>query len=72
MRQEFAQQIQRNIINITRGMQRQREEKGSTMTAACIAIVARTAIRQALLELGLLQIRSPNLSTESGGISGRN
>ena len=74
-REQFAKQIQQNNLDITRSIQREREEKGldSTMTAACVATVARTAIRQALVELGYLFIRRPaTMSTESGVISGRN
>ncbi len=53
--------IVENTTNITRSIQRERLDKGldPTFTAACTATVARTATRQALVELGYLQIRSP-------------
>jgi transposase InsO family protein len=56
-------------------IQRQRAEKGlpTEMLAACKATVARTAIRQALVELGFLQIRRPvSSSTQSTPVLSKN
>ncbi len=60
---------------IEQSIQRERQLKGLApdLTAACAATVARTAIRQALVELGYLQIRRPmNMSTEFNADLSRN
>jgi transposase InsO family protein len=60
---------------IQQSIQRERQLKGlaTELTAACAATVARTAIRQALVELGLLFIRRPaNMSTKFNADLSRN
>jgi len=60
---------------IEQSIQRERQLKGlaTELSAACAATVARTAIRQALVELGHLQIRRPaNMSTEINADLSRN
>ena len=67
--------IAKKTDQITQSIQRERHEKGlaAELTAACRATVVRTAIRQALVELGYLQIRRPaNMSTESNAVLSRN
>ena len=60
---------------IQQSIRSERQLKGLApeLTAACAATVARTAIRQALVELGLLFIRRPaNMSTEFNADLSRN
>jgi transposase InsO family protein len=74
-RQSFATLIDQKNIDITKSIQRERLQKGldAEMTAACRATVARTAIRQALVELGYLQIRRPlNMSTQNNADLSKN
>jgi transposase InsO family protein len=74
-RVQLAALIAERTDRITQSIQRERQEKGlaAELTAACRATVVRTAIRQALVELGYLQIRRPaNMSTESSAILSRN
>ncbi|HEY2585102.1 MAG TPA: hypothetical protein VGI81_04995 [Tepidisphaeraceae bacterium] len=64
----FSGSIDQKNFDITQSIQRQRTQKGlnAPFTAADRATVARTATRQALVELGVLQIRRPqNMSTQS-------
>ena len=66
-RDAFAALTSARTADLTQSLQRQRRQQGlaTELTAACAAAVARTAIRQALEELGYLQIRRPsNMSTE--------
>jgi hypothetical protein len=66
-RASLAALVDHKTTAIARSIQRERQLKGlaTELTAACAATVARTAIRQALVELGHLQIRRPpNMSTE--------
>jgi hypothetical protein len=74
-RVQLAALITEKTDRITQSIQRERQEKGlaAELTAACRATVVRTAIRQALVELGYLQIRRPaNMSTESNAVLSRN
>ncbi len=74
-RQSLATLVDQKNIDITQSIQRQRRQNGldAEMTAACRATVARTAIRQALVELGYLQIRSPtNTSTQNNAQLSKN
>ena len=74
-RQALAALIQTKTTNITQSMQRERLEKGIDvqLSAANRATVARTATRQALVELGYLQIRRPhNMSTKNQADLSRN
>jgi transposase InsO family protein len=74
-RADFAALVGRKTIDITASTQRERRHFGlpEQLTAACAATVARTAIRQALVELGLLFIRRPaNMSTEFNADLSRN
>lgn len=67
-RHSLAALIEQKNFDITQSIQRQRTQKGlsSEFTAADRATVARTATRQALVELGYLQIRRPqNMSTDT-------
>ncbi|HEY2588972.1 MAG TPA: hypothetical protein VGI81_24725 [Tepidisphaeraceae bacterium] len=66
-RQSLAALIEQKNFDIAQSIQRQRTQKGlnAPFTAADRATVARTATRQALVELGYLQIRRPNMSTQS-------
>lgn len=67
-RAALAAAVGRHSLEITESIQRERKEKGLPieLLAACKATVARTAIRQALVELGFLQIRRPaSSSTQS-------
>jgi len=74
-RQTLATLIEQKNIEITQSIQRERTQKGINpdLTAANRATVARTAIRQALVELGYLQIRRPqNMSTKTQADLSRN
>lgn len=74
-RASLAALIQRKTSDITLSIQRERLQKGLAieLSAACTATVARTAIRQALVELGYLQIRRPAImSTQSKPVSSKN
>ena len=74
-RASLATLIAQKTIDITQSIQRERQAKGLAieLTAACRASVARTATRQALVELGYLQIRRPaNTSTQSNADLSRN
>jgi transposase InsO family protein len=74
-RQSLATLIEQKKLDITQSIQRERLQKGlaTEMTAACTATVARTAIRQSLVELGYLQIRRPsNMSTENNADLSKN
>ena len=74
-RRALADLIQTKTNDITQSMQRERLEKGinAELSAANRATVARTAIRQALVELGHLQIRRPhNMSTKNQANLSRN
>jgi len=66
-RADFAALVDRKTTDITESTQRERRQIGlpEQLTAACAATVARTAIRQALVELGILFVRRPaSMSTE--------
>jgi hypothetical protein len=74
-RASLATLMDRKYTDITQSIQRERLQKGldAEMTAACRATVARTAIRQALVELGYLQIRRPpNTSTKNNADLSKN
>jgi transposase InsO family protein len=74
-RAALAALIDQRTADITSSIQRERQEKGLPieLLAACRATVVRTAIRQALVELGYLQIRRPVItSTESSVVLSRN
>jgi transposase InsO family protein len=74
-RADFAALVGRKTTDITESTQRERRQIGrpEQLTAACAATVARTAIRQALVELGILFIRRPaNMSTEFNADLSRN
>jgi hypothetical protein len=61
--------------DITQSIQRKRRLDGlaTEIPAACAAAVARTAISQALQELGYLQVRRPMItSTENNAVSSKN
>jgi transposase InsO family protein len=64
-RASLAALIAQKTIDITQSIQRERLLKGFAieLSAACAATVARTAIRQALVELGYLQIRRPPITS---------
>ncbi len=67
-RSALAALVEDKTTKITQSIQRERAEKRLPieLTAACRATVARTATRQALVELGYLQIRRPaDMSTQS-------
>jgi transposase InsO family protein len=64
----LAALVEDKTTKITQSIQRERAQKGLPieLRAACRATVARTATRQALVELGYLLIRRPaNTSTQS-------
>jgi transposase InsO family protein len=74
-RASLATLIDQKNIAITQSIQRERLQKGldAEITAVCRATVARTAIRQALVELGYLQIRRPlNMSTQNNADLSKN
>jgi transposase InsO family protein len=74
-RQALATLIDQKNVDITQSIQRERTQKGINpeFTAADRATVARTATRQALVELGYLRIRRPqNMSTKSQADLSRN
>jgi len=74
-RADFAALVGRKTTDITESTQRERRQIGlpEQLTAACAATVARTAIRQALVELGILFVRRPaNMSTEFNADLSRN
>jgi len=73
-RQSLAELIDQKNLDITQSIQRERIQKGldAQFTAADRATVARTATRQALVELGYLQIRRPNMSTQNQADLSRN
>ena len=66
-RQALAALIDTKTLDINQSIQRQRMQKRLNVpfTAADRATVARIATRQALVELGYLQIRRPNMSTQT-------
>jgi len=74
-RASLAALVGRKTCDITLSIQRERLHKGlaSELSAACTATVARTAIRQALTELGYLQIRRPAImSTQNKPVLSKN
>jgi transposase InsO family protein len=74
-RARLAAIVAEKTASITQSIQRERHKKALDieLTAACRATVVRTAIRQALVELGYLQIRRPaNMSTENNAVLSRN
>ena len=74
-RADFAALVGRKTTAITESTQRERRQIGlpEQLTAACAATVARTAIRQALVELGILFVRRPaNMSAEFNADLSRN
>jgi transposase InsO family protein len=73
-RHSLANLINQKNFDITQSIQRQRSQKGINpeFSAADRATVARTATRQALVELGYLQIRRPNMSTKKQADLSRN
>jgi len=74
-RADFAALVGRKTTDITESTQRERRLVGlpEQLTAACAATVARTAIRQALVELGILFVRRPaSMSTEFNADLSRN
>jgi transposase InsO family protein len=74
-RAALAALVEDKTSKITQSIQRERAQKGLPIElhAACRATVARTATRQALVELGYLQIRRPVItSTQSKPALSRN
>ena len=74
-RAALAALVARLTNDITQSIQRKRRLDGlaTEIPAACAAAVARTAISQALQELGYLQVRRPMItSTENNAVSSKN
>jgi hypothetical protein len=74
-RAALAALVARLTNDITQSIQRKRRLDGlaTEIPAACAAAVARTAISQALQELGYLQVRRPMItSTENNAVSSEN
>jgi hypothetical protein len=69
-RASLAALIDQKTNEITQSVKRERQEKGLAieLTAACAATVARTAIRQALVELGYLLIRRPTITSTKSNV----